>query len=241
MKSQIAMKYKFLLTSLLILNFHTLAAQACPNGNPQTLGYMRRDNNRCEGIAGINVGGAFSLISFVTRNIPAFGDNLSLQIPRIGDTSPDISVRSLGKNYQLDDFSLVPNQNNFTFNWPTRILKEANIPTNSLRALASFNLGSQVVYVPVILGQPSGQYEIVLYSSQLVKIPTFEISRNNQVVYRNSRTTPQRGEVVFNWDGRNAPAGRYQLRVVAQLEQYGRPPEPVNRQITFEHNPNWLR
>lgn len=235
------MNYKFLLTSLLLLSFTPLTAQACPNGNPQTLDYMRRDNNRCEGIAPINVGGSFSLISFVTRNIPAFGDNLSLQIPRIGSTSPDVRVRSSRINYQLDDFSLQPSQTNFTFNWPTRILKEAKIPVNSLRALASVNLGSQVVYVPVTLGQPSGQYEIVLYSSQLVKITTFEISRNNQVVFRSPRNTPQRGEVVFNWDGRNAPAGRYQLRLVAELEQYGRPPERVNRQITFEHNPNWLK
>jgi len=241
MKSKNPMKYKFLLTSLLILNFHTLPAQACPNGNPQTLGYIRRDNNRCEGIANINIGSSFRLISFLTRNIPTFGDNLSLQIPRIGDTSPNISVRSLGRNYQLDDFSLVPSQNNFTFNWPTRILKEANISPNSLRALASVSLGSQFVYVPVILGQPSGQYEIVLYSSELVKIPTFEISRNNQVVYRSPRNNPQRGEIIFTWDGRNQPAGRYQLRLAAQLEQYGRPPDQVNSLITFEHNPNWLR
>lgn len=234
------MNYKILLTCLLIFSFSPLTAEACPTeGNPESLAYMRRDNNRCEGIKPVDAGGNFNLISFVTRRISSFTDNLSLLVPRISNTTPNISVRSLGKNYQLDNISLVSGQTNFTFNWSTRILKAANIPANSLRALAS--VGSPVIYVPVILGQPSGQYEIVFYSSQTAKFTTFEITRNSQVIYRNPRNTPQRGEVVFNWDGRNAPAGRYQLRVVAELEQYGRPPEPVNRQITFEHNPNWLR
>jgi len=219
----------------------------CPKGEATDTKYIYRENpDRCEGIKlRATISSGFRLISLVTGNtgsIPPTDKKLTLRIHRGADSSkPNVRLLSMEKQYQLDNLSLSDNASFFTFSWPSYILNKESIPLKSLRALASVNLGSQFVYVPVILGQPSGQYEIVMYSSQLVKITTFEISRNNQIVFRSPRNTPQRGEVVFNWDGRNAPAGRYQLRLVAELEQYGRPPETVNRQIIFEHNPNWLK
>jgi hypothetical protein len=237
------MNYKILLATLLIWGLSCLPAQACPSGNPRSPDYIRRDNNRCEGIRRETVSGSFRLISLTTRGIDSLGNTLSLLVPRIsGGSPPDVSVRSLGKNYQLDDLSLAANSSGFTFRWPTNVLNQEEVPVNSLRALASVNLGSQLLYVPVILGQPSGQYEIVLYSPSRVQFRTFEIRRNRQVVFSSPRNHLQPpGEVVFTWDGRNAPAGRYELHIVAEVEQRGRPPQRIDRSIIFEHNPSWLR
>ncbi|MFM6133694.1 MAG: hypothetical protein ACKO3K_02735 [Cuspidothrix sp.] len=57
------MKYQFLLTTLFIFSVSTLPVQACPSGNSQSTNYMRRENNRCEGIQPRNVRSGISLIS----------------------------------------------------------------------------------------------------------------------------------------------------------------------------------
>ena len=96
------------------------------------------------------------------------------------------------------------------------------------------------MYVPVILGQISGQYEFVFYSPSPVKFPVFRILQNGKELYSIPRKIPQTNEMIFTWDSRNAPAGRYELQIEAEIEPRGKPTEKINRKFVFEHNPKWL-
>ncbi|MGJ5634449.1 hypothetical protein [Nostoc sp. CALU 1950] len=235
------MKYTAFFASLFIFIISTLPAQACPSGDPKSTVYMRRDDNRCEGIKQRNSDRGLRLISFATIGIKNYSNTLSLKIPSIANATPNVLVQSLGKNYILDNVSLTSNKSLFTFSWNTFILNQAQILPTSLRALANVNFDSKVVYVPVILERSSGKYQFVFYTPSRAKFPTLQIRRNGKVIHSSPRNNFQRGEVVFNWNGRNLPAGRYELYIIAEQEQIGRPPEKITRQIAFEHNPNWLK
>lgn len=235
------MNSKVLLISLFIFSLSTLPAQACSSGNTQLTEYMRRDNNRCEGIHPRDVASGLRLISFTTRNISTYPSRLTLQIPNLDNSTPEVTVQSLGKSYLLDNLSLMPSQSRFTFSFDSYVLNKEQIPPASLRALASVNLNSLLVYLPVTIGQSSGQYQFVFYTPNRAKFSTIQILHNGKVVYSNPRNNFQRGEVVFTWNGRNAPAGRYELYIVADQEQTGRPPEEFEQSFTFEHSPNWLK
>ena len=237
------MNAKLLLASVIARTLSQMPALACPEGNPRSTTYIRRGNNRCEGIKREPVGAnSLRLISLATRNIPSYQAEVSMKIPGInGGGKPEVKVQSLGKNYQLDNPSLTENSGFYTLLWDSYVLKREEVPSNSLRALASVNFGSQVVYVPVILGQSSGQYEFVFYSPSRVKFPVFRILRNGKEVYSNPRNIAQTNEMIFTWDSRNAPAGRYELQIEADIEPRGKPTEKINRKIVFEHNPNWLK
>ncbi|MEH2319441.1 hypothetical protein [Nostoc sp.] len=138
-------------------------------------------------------------------------------------------------HYQLDDLLLSKNGSGFSFSWDTYVLREAKIPANKLRAVASYNLGSQPVYVPVILGQTSGKYEFVFYSQDRVRFTNFEIlSQGEQAIYSTSRPNSRSGETIFTWDGRNAPAGRYELHYVANIDRRNEPSDRIERRIVFE-------
>ena len=242
------MNYKIILTSLFILSLsHLPAAANCTEGNPRTTDYIRRKSpNRCEGIKReLLSGNSLTLISIVTRNIASYGKTLTLQVPQIrGGKNPQVLVQSFGDNYryQLDDLSLSNNGSRFGSSWDTFVLREAKIPTNKLRALASYNLGSQPVYVPAILGQTSGKYEFVFYSGDRVKFVSFKIvSENQETIYSAPQTNARKGETVFTWDGRNAPAGRYTLKYVAKIDRRNQPSDRIPGEIVFEHNPSWLK
>ncbi|MEH2330462.1 hypothetical protein [Nostoc sp.] len=242
------MNYKIILASLLILSLsHLPAAASCPEGNPKSTDYIqRKPPNRCEGIKEEQLSGnSLSLISIATRNLTSFGKTLTVQIPRIsGGNNPQVIVKSLGDNYhyQMDDLLLSNNGSRFSFSWDTYVLRQAKIPANSLRAVASYNIGAQPVYVPVILGQTSGKYEFVFYSQDRVRFTTFEIlSKGQPAIYSTSRPNPKKGETIFTWDGRNAPSGRYELHYVANIDRRGEPSDRIERRIVFEHNPNWLK
>jgi len=236
------MNAKLLFASVIALTLSQMPALACPEGNLRSTAYIRRENNRCEGIKPQPVSGnSLRLISLATRNIPSYQAEISMKIPGInGGGKPEVKVQSLEKNYQLDNPSLNENSGFYTLLWDSYVLKREDVPSNSLRALASVNFGSQVVYVPVILEQSSGQYEFVFYSPSRVKFPIFRILRNGKEVYSNPRKIAQTNEMIFTWDGRNAPAGRYELQIEAEIEPRGKPTEKINRKIVFEHNPNWL-
>lgn len=238
------MNAKLLFASVIALTLSQIPALACPEGNLRSTDYIRRDN-RCEGIKRQPVSGnSLRLISIATRNIPnIYDEKVLMKIPQIKDGGkPEVRVQSLDKNYQLDNPLLTENSGFYTLpNWNSYVLKREEIPSNSLRALASVNFGSQVVYVPVILGQSSGQYEFVFYSPSRVKFPGFRILRNGKEVYSNPRNIAQTNEMIFTWDGRNAPAGRYELQIEAEIEPRGKPTEKINRKVVFEHNPNWLK
>ena len=239
------MNAKLLFTSVIALSLSQIPALACPEGNPRSTDYIRRNNNRCEGIQRQSVNGnSLNLISIATRNIPnIYGETVSMKIPQIkGAGKPEVRVQSLDKNYQLDNPLFTENSGFYTLpNWDSYVLKREDIPSNSLRALASVTFGSQVVYVPVILGQSSGQYEFVFYSLSRVKFPVFRILQNGKEVYSTPRKVAQTNEMIFTWDSRNAPAGRYELQYEAEIEARGNPPEKLNRKIVFEHNPKWLK
>jgi flagellar basal-body rod modification protein FlgD len=246
------MNYKILLTSLLILSINPLSANAyCPQGNPRSTDYIRRQPpNRCEGVKLEPISGnSLSLISIATRNIANYEKTLTLLVPRIKNgKNPQVIVKSLDDSYhyQLDDLLLSNNGANFGFSWNTYVLKTANIPANKLRAVASYSLGSQNVYVPVTLGQTSGKYEFVFYSQDRVKFTSLKIfpltdKKDQQPVYSTSRTTPNSGEISFTWDGSKSPKGRYELHYIANIERSNEPSDRIERRIVFEHNPNWLK
>ncbi|MFN6561795.1 MAG: hypothetical protein RMY28_018635 [Nostoc sp. ChiSLP01] len=241
------MNYKIIVASLLMFSFSNLAAVAsCPEGNPQSTDYIRRQPpNRCEGLIENLSGNTLNLISIATRNLTSFGKTLTLQIPQInGGKNPEVKVKSLDDNYhyQLDDLLLSKNGSRFSFSWDTYVLRQAKIPANKLRAVASYNLGSQPVYVPVILGQSSGKYEFAFYSDSRVKFTSFKIlSASQETIYETKQPNPKKGETIFTWDGRNAPAGRYQLRYVAFIERRNENSDRIQKSIVFEHNPNWLK
>jgi hypothetical protein len=243
------MNYKIILASLLILSVsHLPAAAYCPEGNPRTTDYIRRKPpSRCEGIKEEPLSGnSLNLISIATRNLTSFGKTLTLQIPQInGGKKPQVRVKSLGDNYQyqLDDLSLSSNGSRFSFSWDTYVLTQSKIPANKLRAVASYNQGSQSIYVPVILGQTSGKYEFVFYSQDRVRFTTFEIlPQGKKSIYSTSSPNPRSGETIFTWeDGRKTPTGRYEIHYVAFIERRNEPSDRIENRIVFEHNPNWLK
>ncbi len=231
------MKSKFLFTSLFFFSLSALPAQACLPGDTKTTSYIRRDSNRCEGIQKKNVVSGINLISIVTRGITTYPNLLTLQIPRLGNSTPELEVQSLSKNYLLDNLTLQPSQNRFTFTLKPDVLNKTGVPPNTLRALAEVDS----VYLPVIIGRPSKQYEFVFYTSTRSKFSTFEILRNGKVVHSSPLNNARNGEIVFNWNASKAPAGRYEIHVIAEQERIGRPPEKFDRRFDFEHNPNWLK
>ncbi|MFM2063441.1 MAG: hypothetical protein RLZZ507_3111 [Cyanobacteriota bacterium] len=242
------MNYKIILASLFILSFsHLPAVASCPQGNPRSTDYIRRQPpNRCEGIKLEPLSGnSLSLISIATRNLSSYGKTLTLQVPRIKDgKNPQVVVKSLDDNYhyQLDDLLLSNNASSYRFRWDSYVLRQAKIPANKLRAIASYLLGSQNVYVPVTLGKSSGKYEFVFYTENRVKFTSLKIlSPDEKPIHSTSRTTPNSGEIIFTWDGSKAPPGRYQLYYIANIERRDEPSERIERRIVFEHNPNWLK
>lgn len=226
------MKAKILLTSLVIFSLTPFSVDACPSGNPRSLAYIRRENNRCEGLKERTASGTFALISFSTGNLNSYSDILNIRVPRTSNTRPTITVQSLSRNYRLDNLNIPSSTSGFTFALKTDVLKRANIPPKSLRATAYIIRDSSPLYFPVILGQASGQYEFVVYSPERTTFPTFEIRRNGKAVYSNPRPNPRQGEISLVWKYGNAPAGRYEFYIVNGKGQ--------RRAFRFDHNLNWL-
>ena len=242
------MNFKFLLVSLTILTLQTFPVLACPDGNPEDISYIRRDNNRCEGIfSRIDLASSLRLISLATRKITTLGENLTIRIPQLANSpEPEVVVKAIDARYQLDQLELEFNSQSksYYFNLPTYVIKKALVRTNKLRGLAKF--GTQEVYIPVIIGTLAPRYELVFYAEDSTRFPNVEIRLNDQLVYKTSRRYYQDGEIIFTWDGtwngRKAPPGRYEFYYFAELEQRAnKPPEQVSRSIFFEHHPNWLR
>jgi flagellar basal-body rod modification protein FlgD len=96
------MKCLLWLTTLL-LTFAPLSAHAtCPPGNPNTLNYIRRDNNRCEGLRDRrDASGSLTLVSFVTSNLSSLSNPLMIRVA--GSTNPTLEVQEFSRNYRLDD------------------------------------------------------------------------------------------------------------------------------------------
>ena len=104
-----------------------------------------------------------------------------------------------------------------------------------------------MLFRSVILNRGVGEYSIVINSDNRVSITEFKILQNNKIIYTTSRPNFQpKGQIYFTWNGRTndgkiAPAGLYELRVSGKQEQYEAPPNSVSLNITFAHNPQWLK
>lgn len=246
------MKKSFIVLNLTILSlilvslFPPIQAQNCGTGNTRSSNYIQRDNDkRCEGIAPIEIAGSFSLISLSIGRIREMTDSLKLEVPSRNNRAPKVIVRSLPKNYQLDPLTLRPQGSRYQFKWSNYVIDREDIALESLRATASISDG-KLIYLPVIFNQAT-TYDIVLFSNARSQIKELQILQNNEVIYETSRPNWQpKGEIFFTWDGRTsdgklAKAGLYELRVKALLEQDDAPPRNAPINITFEHNPQWLK
>ncbi|MDB9406562.1 FlgD immunoglobulin-like domain containing protein [Microcystis sp. CS-574] len=232
--------------SLILVSFFPIQAQNCGTGNTRSSNYIQRDNDkRCEGIAPIDIAGSFSLISLSIGRIREMTDSLKLEVPSRNNRAPKVIVRSLPKNYQLAPFTLRPQGSRYQFKWSNYVIDREDIALESLRATASISDG-KLIYLPVIFNQAK-TYDIVLFANVRSQIKELQILQNNEVIYETSRPNWQpKGEIFFSWDGRTsdgklAKAGLYELRVKALLEQDDAPPRNAPINITFEHNPQWLK
>ncbi|MCA2643132.1 MULTISPECIES: FlgD immunoglobulin-like domain containing protein [unclassified Microcystis] len=246
------MKKSFIVLNLTILSlilvslFPPIQAQNCGTGNTRSSNYIQRDNDkRCEGIAPIDIAGSFSLISLSIGRIREMTDSLKLEVPSRNNRAPKVIVRSVLKNYQLDPLTLRPQGSRYQFKWSNYVIDREDIALESLRATASISDG-KLIYLPVIFNQAT-TYDIVLFANVRSQIKELQILQNNKVIYETSRPNWQpKGEIFFTWDGRTsdgklAKAGLYELRVKALLEQDDAPPRNAPINITFEHNPQWLK
>lgn len=243
-KSFIALNLTIL--SLILVSFFPIQAQNCGTGNTRSSNYIQRDNDkRCEGIAPIEIAGSFSLISLSIGRIREMTDSLKLEVPSRNNRAPKVIVRSVPKNYQLDPLTLRPQGSRYQFKWSNYVIDREDIALESLRATASISDG-KLIYLPVIFN-PAKTYDIVLFANVRSQIKELQILQNNEVIYETSRPNWQpKGEIFFTWDGRTsdgklAKAGLYELRVKALLEQDDAPPRNAPINITFEHNPQWLK
>lgn len=250
--------WQVLLTSLLILTLGTISAEAaCPPGNPRSNRYLRRDGNRCEGIVrqlpGESNTGPLRIISFtiVNQNANNRLDNIPTLPIRINYlnpiSTPEITIQDLQTKYLLDELDFSPNS--VSFDLPTDVLKRIPVNPDNLRSLANyFDEGSSPIWIPIILGNSSGnEYKFVLFTQYRASFPQLEIQApNGRIVYQNPRPhfSPS-GEVFFTWDGHDEngnqePAGRYILHVSAVQEQE-EAEENITISIPFEHDPQWLK
>ncbi|MFP5270040.1 hypothetical protein [Coleofasciculus sp.] len=241
------MKYKLLFASLLLCSLTNVSASACPTGDPKSIRYIRRNNNRCEGIIGINdnipISATFQLISIATRNLNKWGETLTIQLPPVANSSnPEVKLRSIEQDYQLDKIDIPPNTSRFSFS--TYVLKKAQIPVNRLRAIAWVNFEDLAhTYIPVKIGNPSHEYEFVFFTSNWTKINKFTILHDGKKeVYSHQRRNSQSpGEIIFKWEASNAPTGRYVLKIEAEVDRRGVvAPESIKQDIVFFHDQTWL-
>ncbi|MFN6563215.1 MAG: hypothetical protein RMY28_025955 [Nostoc sp. ChiSLP01] len=245
------MKHKFIpfCVTLSIISVGNLQVQACKPGNQLSTDYMRRDDNRCEGIKSRSlVSGGINFISFTTRNITEFSSQVKLQIPKISNEKPEVVIFSHQRPYQLDNLTpqfLISETSYFTFNWSNYVLIKEKILPKNLRARAWIKQDSEQIYLPVQLQKTSGQYEFVLFSKSPAIVSTLEILPYKSPYKKNIKKfkpiTSLGGEIIFNWDARNIPSGRYKLKFAAKLKGDNSPEKPRFKYITFEHKPQWLQ
>ncbi|MEL4898582.1 hypothetical protein P9B04_24545, partial [Crocosphaera sp. Alani8] len=106
--------------SVYLLNMTGLTANACPTGRPTDISYIRRDNNRCEGIKDRrDVSNNFELIAFSTTNLTNYPDTLKIRVPGREGDKPIISIQSYTKNYRLDEVEARYSNSGFIFNLKT--------------------------------------------------------------------------------------------------------------------------
>ncbi|MGK7880634.1 MAG: hypothetical protein AB4060_11105, partial [Crocosphaera sp.] len=162
--------------SLYLLNMTSLTANACPTGRPRDIRYIRRDNNRCEGILdGRPISNNFELIAFYTSNLTNYPKTLKIRVPGTGRDKPIIQIQSYVKNYLFDKVETEYNSSGFIFDLRTNtVLQRAKVPLNSLLPLAFVEKNSRRIYHTVIIEQSSNSYKFVIFTRYLLKFPKVE-------------------------------------------------------------------
>ena len=141
-------------------------------------------------------------------------------------------MESYFRNYRLDNLATRRGAAGFTFSLNSYVLKEGRVPLRSLNAVAYILRNSSPVYYPVILEEPTGRYEFVMYTPLYTTFPTFEIRRDGRTVYSEPKNNPQRRQQVkLTWAYANAPAGSYELYITDG--------EGQSLTFPFVHNPSW--
>ncbi|NJR52181.1 MAG: hypothetical protein HC780_24040 [Leptolyngbyaceae cyanobacterium CSU_1_3] len=228
------MKRLVWLTSLLLTLAPPPAQAACPTGNPTTLSYIRRDNNRCEGLRDRrDASGSLSLVSFATSSLSNLSDPLTIRVA--GSANPTLEVQEFSRNYRLDAVRMNPSGNGATFSLNPKILRNAGITTpNSLLAIAYVIRNASPIYYPTILGNASGTYTFVLFAPKPTAFRKIQIRRSgDSKTYLNQSLRQSReGEIPLQWNYSNAPAGDYELFVEDS--------QGSQRRFPFKHNRQWL-
>jgi flagellar basal-body rod modification protein FlgD len=222
------------LTVLLISHTSLPVYAYCPPGDPSWLSYIRRDNNRCEGMKdGRDASSSLSLRSFMTSSLTNLPSSLSIWVA--GSSTPNVVVQEFSRNYLLDDVNMIPSGKNSFFSLNTDLMRRVGIRNvNSLFAHAYVIQNASTVYYPVVLGKKSNSYTYVLYapgSSVLEKIQIRQLG-NNKTFLNQSLSQPRKGVIPFQWKYGNASSGDYELYVE---DGSGNP-----RRFRFKHNPKWL-
>jgi hypothetical protein len=238
------MTLKTLTIGLLLSSFCLFPSQASVFTN---LNYIHRDDNRHEGITPTPISGSLSLVSLTTRGIDNLSDTLTVRIPYSGNPAPRLTVLELNTRYRMepDRDRLFLESGFYTFRLPTNILHNLRIPATNLLAIAK-TTSSPVIYLPVMLGQPGSNYELVFHSQRPTKFRLLEIRRNGQVFYRESRNSFERNVIRFTWNGRNMqddgrmPTGRYELYYEVEIAQVNSS-ELFSRSVFIQHNQDFVR
>lgn len=219
----------------------------CPLGNTRNTAYMlRKGDQRCEGITTPNVSRSGVALQSFTIGPLKDSPTLSLTIPKLTNLpEPRLRVQSTAKHYyQLDPRALKDAGNQWRFQWPNTVLRQANIPLSDLRSLAEG--GSEGIVLPVRFS-PSPSYDIRIHTGNRTKTISLKIlDAKGSPIYTATKTDQPGTEVAFTWNGRTpqnkpAPAGRYTLRVEAEVEQPNAPAERRQTTRQFDHNSTWLQ
>lgn len=226
------MNWKLLVINLSFLCFIPVSAQACPSGNPESNAYIRRDDNRCEGVISRNASRGLRLTSFSTGELSnKYPTKLDIRIPMKGKTPPELKLESYYRRYLLDKITLQRSPNGFSFPLKTTILQKAGIPSRSLRALSHIKRNGNDIYFPVVLGGVSNQYQFVLYSSEGRSFPKIQIRYQGKPVFTTSRKIPRKQHKI-PWKYGKAPSGIYELYLEDSKNRVSK--------FRFQHNPNLL-
>lgn len=203
------------------------SAIACPNGDPNSLAYILRDNNRCEGLTPRPQSSSLDLVSYATNGIGnSWGNSLSIRVN--GTSNPQVLVTSNQRRYQLDRIRSGASPNGFWFQLPTTVLQRSGISPSRLLAVAE----SSNRYYPVILNRATGRYSIVLFVPYRTTITLELRNPSGQTVLRRSQSSVNPGEFRLTWDYGNAPAGEYRLIVRTNTGD--------QRTFYLQHDRRWL-
>jgi hypothetical protein len=228
------MKPILFLTTLLLILVPLSAQAACPQGNPDWIAYIRRENNRCEGKRdGRDASGSLMLVSFITTNLSKLPNSLVIRVA--GNNNPSLEVQEYSSNYRLDEVKMKSSGQSAIFPLDTKIMRKALIDNvKSLLAVAYTIQNASAIYYPIVLGKPSGSYTFVLYSPKPTVFKKIQIRNlSNSTLHLNqSLRQPLDGNISLKWPYSSAPAGDYQLYLEDDRGNLSR--------FKFKHNPQWL-